>query len=86
MFKFFGCPIHANLKTICIGVRIWSFGKLGSFAAQDYTKDPSSMANVDQSFAHLVPVGQLEARLFSVIFLLQTKLFFNDKKIKSIRS
>jgi len=23
MFKFFGCPIHANYKAICIGVRIF---------------------------------------------------------------
>jgi len=55
-------------KTICIGVRIWSLGILDSFAAQDITKNPMSMANVARHFAHLVPEDQLEARLFSVIF------------------
>jgi len=34
------------------------------FAAQDLTKDPSSMANVTLHFAHLVPKDQLEARVF----------------------
>ena len=43
------------------------------------------MANVAQHFANLVPEDQLEAWLFSVIFLSYTKLFFNDKKIKSVR-
>jgi len=42
---------------------------LDSFAAPDFTKDPSSMANMALHFAHLVPEDQLEARLFSVIFL-----------------
>jgi len=42
---------------------------LDSFAAPDFTKDPSSKANMALHFAHLVPEDQLEARLFSVIFL-----------------
>jgi len=74
MFKLFGCPFHANWKTICIGVRIWSLGILDSFAAQDFTKGPSSIANVDLHFAYLVPEDKLEAGLFSVIFLSYTKL------------
>jgi len=56
-------------KTICIGVRIWSLEIFDSFAAQDFRKDPISMANVARHSAHLVPEDQLEARLFSVIFL-----------------
>jgi len=55
---------------------------LDSFAAPDFTKDPSSMANMTLHFAHLVPEDQLEAGLFSVIFLTWTKLFLNDKKIR----
>jgi len=61
-------------------------GILDFFAAQDLTKDPSSVANVTRHFAHLVPEDQSEARVFSVIFLSSTKFFLNDKKIKSIRS
>jgi len=37
-------------------------GILDSFAAQDLTKDPSSMANVALDFAHFVSEDNLEAR------------------------
>jgi len=67
----YSCKLKNNLH--------WSedlnLGILDSFAAQDFTKDPSSVANVALNFAHLVPEDQLEAWLFSVIFLSQTKLF-----------
>jgi len=61
------CKLKNNLRWS--KERIWSLGILDCFAAQDFTKDPSSMANVALHFAHLVPEDQLEARLFSVIFL-----------------
>jgi len=57
-------------------------GILDSFAAQDLTKDPRSMANVALHFAHLVPEDKLKARLFSVLFLRYIKVvFFNAKKL-----
>jgi len=58
-------------KTICIGIisKDLKLRNLDSFAAQDFTKDPISMANVAPHSAHLVPEVQLEARLFSVVFL-----------------
>jgi len=38
-----------------------NFEILGSVAAQDLTRDPSSIANMALHFPHLVPEDQLEA-------------------------
>jgi len=66
------CKLKNNL--IYIGIRIWCLEILDYFAVEDFTNNPSSMANQNVAlrlnFAHLVPEDQLEARLFSVIFLL----------------
>jgi len=44
-------------------------------AAITIAQDPSSIANVGLRFPHLVPENELEAKLFSVIFLSWTEIF-----------
>jgi len=59
---------------------------LDSFAAQDFTKDPSSMANVALDFAHLCLKISWKLDCFRSLFCRRPNFFQMTKKIKSVRS
>jgi len=88
MFKFFGCPIHLQIKkqfALALEFEAWEFWiPLQLKISQNNVT--ISMAKVALHFAHLVPEDSWKLGYFWSFFCCRPNFLKNDKKIRSIQS